>query len=1131
MFNHRKITRIFGRTCSIALIAFTGSTTPLVQAGEINHLDNTLHESGVRGYYQLPAIHGDRVVFSAEGDLWFVSTSGGSAMRLTTHEGNEAFSEFSPDGQWLAFSAEYDGNIDVFVMPATGGEPKRLTWHPGRDEVITWSPDSQAIVFRTRRESANWNWFLFDVPVDGGGATRIDIGPGALASFSPDGRWIAWNRLGGEFRSWKRYTGGTAQDVWIGDLQNQSFTKMTDWEGSDRYPMWHDGRVFYVSDLDGRMNLYSSKPDGSDRQQYTHHDEYDIRSPDMHDGRIVYMYAGGLRLFDVNTGEDRLIDITLPSDRVRSRSRYEDASETLDTYALNWEGDRLVVSSRGDMWVAPTTDGRVIELTPNTSSTRERDPDFSPDNEWIVCITDQTGEQEIALYDPTGADEPIVLTEGEQGWIFTPVWSPDGSMLAYADLTMTLYLVDVETGERTIVEQCTGDEIEDYEFSPDSLWLAYTRPDRPWGTKSDIVLYDIENKKHHTVTTPFSHDTEPMRDPDGRYLYFLSSRSFNPTIGERDFEHISTETTVICALILAQDGLSPFLPDEMYEGTDWFPEDEYDEYDMEDEEFDDDEFTDEEDFEIIIDTDGLKDRIVQFPMPARNVESLEAGYDTIYYMTAPTERMLDEVWGEEDTRAQYGLYSYSLIDQEEMLLIEGLRDYTLSGDLSTIAYRIESEILVADIEYGFDDPMMTDEGLDPSELVLRVDPAGEWEQIFNDAWRLQRDFYFADNMAGIDWELMYDRYSRLLPRISTRQELNDLIGQLIGELSTSHTYVWGGDTIEADDVGVGLLGADLEPDSTTGLYRFKRILRPERWETDTVSPLAMTHADVQEGEYLFAINHRPITTNENLFARLEDLAWEQVLLTVGMQSDQSDARDIQIETLGDEESLRYRDWCRRNREYVDQQSNGRIGYFHLPDMDADGLIRFIAGFYAQTHKDALIIDVRFNGGGYVSQMIIERLARKVWAYDFPRRGQPSTYPDQVHVGPKTVLINQFAGSDGDIFPESFKLLKLGKVIGTRTWGGVVGIRADKMFVDGGVSTQPEYAWWEPNRGWSMENTGVYPDITVDILPKDWINNKNPQLDRAIRELLKQLEEHPVQHRPDRPTPPDKSEIKPIEPPR
>ena len=748
----------------------------------------------------------------------------------------------------------------------------------------------------------------------------------------------------------------------------------------------------------------------------------------------------------------------------------------------------------------------------------------------MACITDETGEQEIAVFDAHGKEKHRILTQREKGWLFDPVWSPDGKKLAYADLTQALFVVDVESGEVTQVDASKVWEITEYAFSPDSRWLAYTKlePNRYHA----IYLFSVADGGTHAVTTGFADDSNPTWDPQGKYLYFLSNRSINPLMDTFDIQHITTRATKPCILILAKDGKSPLFPEELLDQP---KKAKSKDKDKEKESGDEDDSEAEEDEpdqvpEVVIDLEGIQQRAVELPVPADNYAGLHALKSKLLYLGLPLEGLLDDHWPDKDESPHNKLHAYDFKERKDEVLLDALRDYAASRDGKRIAYRVRDDIVVADLDAlkSKDSAKEADEPKEkvvPSELPLEVNPAEEWAQIFAEAWRLQRDFYWTENMANIDWPAMREKYGRLLPRISTRQELNDLIGQLIGELGTSHTYVWGGDTRTAEPVGVGLLGADLEPDAASGAYKFTRVLRPEPWETDVKAPLTMSHARVADGDYLFAINGEDLTAQDNLFDRLINLAGKQVLLTVGSQPDRSDARDIQVESLTSEVKLRYRDWCRRNREYVAEKTSGRVGYVHLPDMGGEGLAAFIRGFYPQINTDGLIIDARYNGGGFVSQMIIERLARKVIAYSQPRRGATETYPYRTHAGPKVVLINQQAGSDGDIFPAAFQTLGLGPVIGMRTWGGVIGIRGDKEFIDGGTSTQPEFAWWDTRHGWGLENHGVEPDIEVDILPADWVAGRDPQLDRGIAEIEKSLREHPVE-RPQPPPIPDKSHLGP-----
>lgn len=1083
-------------------------------------------EAGVVGYYRFPSIHGDTIVFAAEGDLWKVPTSGGLAMRFTSHDGNELFTEISPDGKWIAFSGEYQGNRDVYVMPATGGELRRLTFHPRNDEVICWRPDSRTIVFRTNRYSFSWSGYnLFEIPVEGGQPKQIPVGPASLADFSADGRFIAFNRFSREFRNWKRYYGGRAQDIWVGDLETNEFRKITDWKGTDRFPMWYKEKIYFASDREYRMNLYRMNPDGSEVEAITHHDNYDVRWPDMHEGRIVYMHGGDLWLVNVESGENHKIDIEIPSDRIRHQPRFEDPSKTLGRYALSHDGKKIAISSRGEIWVTRTEEGRRIQLT-RSSGIRERAPVFSPDGKKLACITDQTGEQEIAILDTAGKEDPKIITHRDKGWIFDPIWSPDGKYIACADLTMSLFLMDVESEEIKEVDHSDVREIRQYAFSPDGKWLAYAK--QPEDRYSSVYIYSVTEEKAYPVTTPFSSDSSPTWDPEGKYLYFLSNRTFNPVHGDVDYQYIVTRTTKPYAVVLSATGKSPFLPAELLEEEEEKEDEENNENDesknedeSEDEDKDKDTQKKEKDGkdelpEVLIDLDGIQSRVVEFPVAADSYGSLRGIKGKVFYMKRPLRGRMGH-FGEESNNS---LMVYDLKEKKEEVFIDKLNNYTLSGDRKRIAYRVDKEILVTDTKSK---PKASEikEKINPSDFSLRISPPEEWAQIFLEAWRLQRDFYWAENLANIDWPAMRKKYEVLLPRISTRDELNDLIGQMIAELGTSHTYVSGGDIQRTKRINVGMLGAIVEPDPETGLHRFVKVLRREVWETDVEAPLIMNHVNVQEGEYLFAINRRELTPNDNIYEHLANLAGEQVLLSVGSEPDRSDERDVQIEALGSESRLMLRDWCRRNREYVDRKSEGRIGYVHLPDMSGSGLVEFTKGFYPQVDKDGLIIDVRYNGGGNVSQLVIDRLNRKLWAYMTPRRGKSGTYPARVHIGHKVVITNQNAGSDGDIFPESFQVLGLGPVIGMRSWGGVVGIRSDKPFIDGGRSTQPEFAWWYPAKGWDLENWGVEPDIEVDIFPGDWAAGRDPQLDRAIAELERMIHEKPVE-RHQHPAFPDKS---------
>ncbi len=1087
--------------------------------------------AGVTGYYRHPTIHNDQVVFNCEGDLWSASTNGGVANRLTSHPANEQWPNFSPDGKWLAFTADYQGNSDVYIMPSDGGEPKRLTFHPSREDVVGWTPDGKSVMFRARRTGNDTLEQLFTINVAGGEPKLTPIGRAGLGSFSSDGKKIAFLRHTW-FANWRRYKGGTAPQIWVGDLDSGKFAQVTKGESVHNYPMWIGDRVHYVTERDGNLNIFSAKPDGSDEKQLTTHADYDVRFADTDGKSIVYVVGADIWKLNLADGTTEKLGIQISSDRIRARPRAEDAGKTVDRFDLNEDGKHVAISSRGEIWIAPTKPGgRIVGLT-NSSGIRERQVSFSPDGKKVVCITDETGEQELKVLDVANKAPAKLLTSAGKGWLFPPTWSPDGKHVAYADLSCTLFVVNAETGESKKVDQNDVWEIRDYSWSPDGKWLAYMKDEV--NRSQSIMVYNIETGDRGTVSNGYTGDYSPTWDPKGKYLIFASNRFWNPVLDDVDREFVTIKSARLCMAILARDGKSPFLPEEMLdepkdgeEKSEAKSSDENAEAPTtapsesggDDDKKEDADPSDKKDKKakkklpvVKIDLEGLSDRVIEVPgAKPGNLAGVTAVKGKIFYIDIPTRGMNEP---EDDHPAagprQRGgaLYSYNIKDKKSEVFLPNVSDYSISGDGKKIAWRDEDVIKVAGTDAKPADDLK--EKVSLSSLPLIVDTAAEWAQIFTEAWRLQRDFYWAENMVGVPWSAMQEKYKPLVARTGSRGEINDLVGQLIGELGTSHTYVFGGDANfqPPKPVMIGMLGADIDVDEATGLHRFVRVIRPEKWETFVVSPLSQTHAGVKDGDFLLAINGRELAANDSVDERLAGLAGVEVQLTVAGKADKSAARDIQIKTLSNDFDLRYADLMRRNREYVAERSSGRIGYFHIPDMSGEGLVQFVKGFYPQINKQALVVDVRNNHGGFVSQMILERLNRKVMAYDKPRRGIVSTYPDKVHIGPKACLIDEHSGSDGDIFPFNFRQYGLGKLIGKRSWGGVVGIRSDKGFIDAGMSSQPEFAFFHGTEGWNIEGHGVDPDIEVEFRPEDELAGRDPQLDRAIAELTKQLEANP-----------------------
>jgi len=1059
------------------------------------------------------------LIFTSEGDLWTVTLPAELhqspkliAHRLTSGAGEETRAQISADGSRIAFSAEYDGNVDVYVMPIDGGAPTRLTYHPGADAAIGFSSNQQDVIFTSARSQPLGRPELWSVPISGGMPTRFNFGECTMASFSSTGKRIVFTRWSTEDWSWKRYRGGTAPEIWIGDLAVGSFRNISNHNAGDQFPMWLAGRVFFASDRTGVVNLFSMQPDGSDVKQHTNFapvegqptaiEGYDVRWPSAdarRDGtRIVFAQAGALALLNVTDSSITRLNIELASDRIAQRERFTASAAMVTDMALSPDGDRLVVGARGEVLVLPVEGGAPVQIT-RSGHAREVGASFL-DDDTLVLISDAAGEQQIAAAPADGSDLPGLITTDREDWLFAPVASPTGKHLAFADKTLRLHIVDVSTLMRRQVDQSDVGEIRDYRFSPDGNWLAYVKP-LTTGYRQ-IHLYSLRTNTVIPVGDGMYDDFEPRWDPAGQYLYFLSKRRFHPTMDEFDYDFIHINSTGVFVIPLAE-ATPPPLADAARAGAfdlaTWGTPAE-----MLAEEADDEDALDDE-FIMQIDIEGMADRVQQLPIEPGELEQLEAIVGGVCYLRGARDTLLEQDWAEPPSLlGKLTLVKHDLVNGEEEVLAEHVDAYTISRDSMTMCWPNETGFHLHDLSglsEGHDLPI--------AELQLRVDARAEWQHIFAESWRLQRDFFWAPNMLGTDWEAIREKYAALLPRVGNRAELNDLIGEMIGELGCSHAYIWGGDAHEAaTPVTVGLLGADVSMDSSGAALRIDRIIRGPSWDDSMRSPLQAAHLGVREGQFITAINGERIERGTRMFDLTHDLAGKIARITIADDPAGSNARTIETTLLGDEEQLRYWDWVETNRKYVADATDGAVGYMHMPDMDGPGLSAFARQFYPQFNKKALIIDVRSNGGGFVSQMIIQRLSRAIMAFGQPRTGATERYPYRAVHAHMACLIDEHAGSDGDIFPAAFRMRGLGPLIGTRTWGGVIGIRADKMHVDFGLSTQPEYAWWEAEHGWSIENVGVAPDIEVIITPEDRMAGRDPQLDRAIAELMKKLEEDP-----------------------
>jgi tricorn protease len=1070
------------------------------------------------GYYRWPTTYDDKVVFTSEGDLWEAPLSGGMARRLTSALGEERFAMYSPDGRWIAFSGNYDGNTDVYVIPAGGGEPRRLTFHPWLDYVAAWSPNGR-VVFRSPRTSGRL-WQCYSIPPEGGWPEMLPIDQAAHITFEPGGDRIAYTRYSMGFHRWKRYKGGLAEDIWVGSLKDHDYRKVTNNVGNDATPMWYKGRIYYTRDNDARANIHSMKPDGSDIRQHTFHTEWDARWPTLSQGRIAYSLGADIWVYDIDKDETHKIDIYLPSERTQTRDKFVSPDDYTGDYALSPKGKRLLIGARGELFTASTKRRGVIHQITRSNDAREKGPTYTADGDSILTWSDLPGEEALYLYSVKSPGEPRKVANGTGGWNFDAVISPDGKYAVYGDNNRRLQLVSLGSGKTTEIDT-SGWEIRSYEWSPDSRYIAYAT--QLYSGYNVVRIYDTKEKTARTVTDPLFSSYFPTWDPKGKWLYFISERFMNPRNSSVDWSFITQAPDEIFGLALDKETKSPYAyTDDTIEADEEEDEEkEGEEENDEKEKKDDDKEKKEEKVEVKIDWDGLADRIVMFPVDPGNYFGLKAIEGKLYFMAYPTIGWRDGQFDEEKG-PRSSLHIFDIKKKKEDCVVAKATGFTLSHDNKKIAVRKKKGFVVMDAgateepKPDEDDP---EAGLHLEEWVYDLDPRLEWRQMFNEAWRQERDFFYDPGMHGIDWKAQKEHYGSLLDRIGSRDELTDLIAQMIAELNAGHTYVGGGDIQRAQQIGVGLLGIDVTRHSS-GFYRIDRILPGDRWDEKRTSPLTGVGMNVKDGDYLVAIDRIPTNTVDNYLELLNNKAGKLVIVSVNNQPSLKDAREIVVETLKSEWELRYWDWVYGRMEYVRKRAGDKIAYVHLLNMSGDGLEQWFREYYPQARRPALIMDVRYNGGGNIARWILSELERQVWAWGTARNGSRYESPGLAFYGHMVALCNELCGSDGETFSEGFKRLKLGPLGGERTWGGWVGIRGFGGLLDKGYLTKPEFTGWGIEGEWLIEGPGVYPDVEIQNMPKDVLEGKDAQLDWAIDYLLDKLEKEP-KIPPPRPPFPDK----------
>ena len=1074
---------------------------------------------------RFPDIFGGQVVFTYAGDLWLAPVDGGRAVRLTAHPGVEIFAKFSPDGRWIAFTGQYDGDEQVYVVPATGGVPRQLTYYPaqgplphrwGFDNVVYgWSPDGSSVLFRSLRYAEGiGEGRLYTVALDGGLPVPLPMPYAGAGEFLPDGKTILYSPLMRDFRNWKRYEGGWAQDLWTFDLETHEAKNFTDHARTDRDPMWAGDKIYFVSDRTGTLNIFSYDLRSEEIVQVTDSTTWDVRWPAADsESQIVYEYGGELRVLNTDTGRSQTISIAVPDDGLSMRPSRIQVSNYIEDYDLSPKAERAIFVARGDVFTAPIEDGPTRNLT-KSSNAHDKGARWSPDGSTIAFISDRDGEEEIYLIAQDGSGDLEQLTADNSTYLFGLAWSPDNEHIAYTNSEGKLLVVNVETKQvQEIADERYG-LIGGGAWSPQGGHIAFALNEE--SGFSSIHVWSAEDGQVRRITDAVFNEFSPAWDPEGNYLFYLSDREFAPQLGSFDWNFVVDRETYIYALALRKDVPHPFPPksDEVTvekEGADEGAAEGEGDEGAADEESDEEsdegaagegsqegESDESENDHIDIDFDGLARRVARVPVPADNYGGLAANKGNLLYFKAGPG-----YYGR-GSDVPPSLMIFSMDSRDAKPLAEGIGGYAISADGSKALIGRGGSFQLFSASPGASGKPVSTSGLYVDRL-----PKQEWYQVFDEVWRRFRDFFYVENMHGYDWEALRDQYRPLLEHVAHRSDLNYVIGEMISELSVSHTYIAGGDWEIPQRPRVALPGGHFELDADAGRYKITEILAGHNEEAKYRSPLTEIGVDISEGDYVLAINGDELRGSDNPYRMLRHQAGNPVTFTINDQPALEGSREVTFNPLTSETNLNYFAWVAKNRERVEQETDGRIGYMHIPDLGVSGIYEFIKWFYGQTRKEGLIVDVRGNGGGNVSAMIIERLRRELLATGFNRTSEAaSTYPQVLFNGHMVALLNETSASDGDIFPAMFKKAGLGTLIGKRSWGGVVGITSYGPLIDGGQVNVPQFGFGSPEGEWVIEGYGVDPDIEIDNDARSVILGGDPQLERAIEEILRQVNEDP-----------------------
>ncbi len=1044
-----------------------------------------------------PNTSATQITFVHAGDVYIVPIEGGLARRVTSSEGLEMYPRFSPDGKQLVFSAEYDGNREIYKMDAMGGSATRLTYsldigplpeRMGPDKIIMQWRDNNEILYRSRgKHWQAWSGNLFTLNADKTGSlpTELKTGRSGFASLSPDGSKIAYNRVFREYRTWKRYRGGQADDIWVYDFKTKELEKISNDPAQDIIPMWAGDVIYYISDRTLTLNLFAYNTKTKETKQITKFTDYDVKFPSLGKNHIAFENGGYVYLMDLKTQEYKKVSIEIQGDFPDARTSIVSVKDKIAGATLSPDGKKVGFIARGDLFVVPAKEG-ITEQYTKSSGSHEREAIWSPDGKWIAYISDKSGEDEIYMMSADGTKE-VQLTKDAQSYRYGMEWSPDSKKILASDKSLRLFYIDIDSKTTTLITKSTNWEIRDFSWSPDSKWVTYTDYiNEDWPV---VSIYNLANKKITPVTSEFFQSYNPIFSQDGNYLYFVSDRTYNPSIGNFEWNFQFNNMAKIYGVTLKKETESPFKPIIVVE------EKEAKKGDLKP-----------EDVNVVIDVDGIGSRIFELPVDAGNYQSLYSakGQKLYYVKTTATSKAKTYYYdfNERKEKEVGDFTSWDVTPNEEHILI-------VKGD----KYYVES----------FGNKISLENSVDLSNLRTNLNKVEEWAQIYNEGWRQMKYFFYDPNMHGVDWNYVKTKYGQMLPNVHHRADLTYIMGEMIGELNIGHAYVGGGDAPSIKSIGIGQLGAEYVFEN--GAYKITKIYEGRNWDEKTRSPLTEPGIDVKVGDYIYEIDGISLSENVSPYVALVDKADQTIKIKIG--KDKSSAKEYIIKTISNEAGLRYFNWVQDNLRKVDAATNGQIGYIHIPDMGVgNGLLEFVKYFYPQTNKKGLIIDDRFNGGGNVSPMIIERLKREIQVVTNLRNAtNVSGKPQGTMNGPVVCLINELSASDGDLFPYQFKQEKLGLLIGKRSWGGVIGIRGSLPFLDGGYMMKPEFANFGANGEWILEGVGQVPDIEVDNHPDRMERGIDDQLNKAIEVIMEQSKNPEKNQIPKVPPFPNKSKTK------